>query len=680
VSHDTDKLIRQLSLVAFLMAELRPLTARDIKSNVEGYQEMSDEAFARRFYSDRAELVGLGVPLDSHRDEFTGEELYTLRSERYFLPPLDLDDDELAALQTCLYLLEGRFAYAEPLRLALQNLALGRAGGVGSAPTATAVQVEVRDPDYTPELQGRLGKLEAAISKQRTVRFQYWSIARDDERERTINPYALLPENGTWYVIGLDLGDSVVKSFRVSRIRSEIRFATRRERDFRVPETFDVEEFRGRAEWQFGDLAGEARVAVAPDTAWWVQREYGGPRNRIEDGVFVTAYASLPMLARWILRQEGRAVPLEPSPLRRLVTEGARAARRAHEGPPPDPAAERHVPWHDRSSERQAGPVAPERFGVLQSLLAYLLAACGEERDAVIPASELVERFSIPAELLEEHLSLLNLVNFGGGCYAVYAELNGDEVHVDKELFGDTFRRAPRLTPLEARAIRLALEFVGPMVAAGSRSQLDRVQTKLEEAFGQFDLAQTPTPQAGAEEDLVATLTRAIDRKRLVELEYLKPESTEVETRTIEPYGIERRLPHWYVHTWDVDRDAPRSYRLDRTRTAKLLKERFAPREGFDPSELREATSARIWYSPDVGRWEVEKGALPLVDGAALSERRVGSADWLVGEMLSFRGDAVVLSPPELRKLVATRARELERRLREARSSMPFTVATANRG
>ncbi len=669
MSHDTDKLIRQLSLVAFLMAELRALTARDIKSNVEGYQEMSDEAFARRFYSDRAELWGLGVPLESQRDEFTGEELYTLKSERYFLPPLDLETDELAALQTCLYLLEGRFAYAEPLRLALQNLALGRSAGVlEPAPTVTAVRVEVRDPDYSPELQGRLGKLEAAISKQRTVRFQYWSIARDDEHERTINPYALLPENGTWYMIGLDLEDQTVKSFRVSRIRSEIRFATRRERDFRVPETFDVEEFRGRAEWQFGDIVGEARIAVSSDTAWWVQREYTEPRNRVEDGVFVTAYASLPMLARWILRQEGRAVPLEPSPLRRLVTEGVRAARRVHEGPPPSPASELHVPWVDHSSERQAGPVAPERFGVLQSLLAYLLAACGEEPDAVIESRELIERFSIPAEALEEHLSLLNLVNFGGGCYAVYAELHGDEVHVDKELFGDTFRRAPRLTPLEARAIRLALEFVGPMIAAGSRSPLDRVRAKLEEAFGQFDLAQTPTPQAGAEEDMVATLTRAIDHKRLVELEYLKPESTEVETRTIEPYGIERRLPHWYVHTWDVDRDAPRSYRLDRTRTAKELTTGFAPREGFDPSELSRATSARIWYSPAVGRWEVEKGALPLTDGAALSERPVGSAGWLVGEVLSFRGEAIVLGPPELRALVATRARDLERRFREARA------------
>jgi len=160
VSHDTDKLIRQLSLVAFLMAELRPLTARDIKGNVEGYQEMSDEAFARRFYSDRASSSASACrSIRSAKRTHTGEELYTLRSERYFLPPLELDDDELAALQTSLYLLEGRFAYSEPLRLALQNLALGRPAGVrAAAPTSTAERVEVRDPDYTPELQGRLGK------------------------------------------------------------------------------------------------------------------------------------------------------------------------------------------------------------------------------------------------------------------------------------------------------------------------------------------------------------------------------------------------------------------------------------------------------------------------------------------------------------------------------------------
>ena len=211
MSHDADKLIRQLSLVAFLMAERRPLTARDVKGNVEGYSEMSDEAFARRFYSDRAELTALGVPLTSQRDEFTGEELYTLRSENYFLDQLDLDEDELAALQTALYTLEGKFAYAEPLRLALQNLALGRPG-FRHAPTATAERVRVTAPDYSPELAARLSKLEAAISKQRTIQFRYWSPARDRETERRLNPYALRLDEGLRGrrpLRGIRIGDAI---------------------------------------------------------------------------------------------------------------------------------------------------------------------------------------------------------------------------------------------------------------------------------------------------------------------------------------------------------------------------------------------------------------------------------------------------------------------------------------
>jgi proteasome accessory factor C len=416
MSHDTDKLIRQLSLVAFLMADRRPLTARDIKSSVEGYQEMSDEAFARRFYSDRAELVGLGVPLDSQRDEFTGEELYTLRSERYFLPPLELSDDELAALQTSLYLLEGQFAYAEPLRLALQNLALGRPG-FGEAVTETATRVEVRDPSYSAELAGRLGKLENAITKQRTVRFRYWAAYKDEEEERTVNPYALFPEAGAWYVVGLDLDRQQVRTFRVSRIRGDIRFATRRERDFRLPAEFDVEVFRGRAPWQFGEPLGEAKIQVAPDTAWWIERTYTQDGS-IDDGVFRTTYASLELLAAWVLKQDGRAIPREPKELRARVVAALRLTRDRHEGMPPAIADE--VPLAETEAhERLAGPVVPERFAVLQALLAYLLAECGDEREALIPARELIDRFHIPEEQLEEHLSLLNLVNFGGGCYAV---------------------------------------------------------------------------------------------------------------------------------------------------------------------------------------------------------------------------------------------------------------------
>jgi predicted DNA-binding transcriptional regulator YafY len=657
MSHDTDKLIRQLSLVAFLMAERRPLTARDVQQNVEGYSEMSDEAFARRFYSDRAELQGLGVPLQSQRDEFTGEELYTLRSEQYFLPPLELTDDELAALKTSLHLLEGKFAYAEPLRLALENLSLGRPAFV-EQPTPTARRVKVVDPDYSPDVTpGRLSKLENAISKQRTIKFSYYSIGRDQERERTLNPYALLRESRGWYVVGLDLEDQRIKTFKVSRMRGDIKFATRRERDFRTPAEFDVEEHRLAPDWQIGEQQGVARIHVAPETAWWVERLYGD-HGRVENDVFATPYSNLPHLTTWILRQDGRAAPLEPPELVRDVAESLARIREAHGGPPPEVAAAAAPP--SGVPERPGGPVAPERFAILQALLAYLLAACGEEKSAVVPARELVERFHIPEDQLEEHLSLLNLVNFGGGCYTVYAQLHRDEVQVDKELFGDTFRAAPRLTPLEARAIRLALEFVGPMIAAESHTPLDRVRNKLEETFGQFDVALAADAPGGSEEErLVAVFSAAIGERRLVRFEYLKEGEETPSVRVVEPYELERDLPYWRVHTWDRDRADERSFRLDRMRNADLLSETFEPRPGFEPRGLEGARVARIWYSPGIARFQVERGAQPLQDGAATKEQPVGSSEWLVGEIFSLRGEAVVVEPEDLRSRIAERAAEL---------------------
>jgi proteasome accessory factor C len=664
MSHDTDKLIRQLSLVAFLMAERRPLTARDVKGNVEGYSEMSDEAFARRFYSDRAELTALGVPLHSQRDEFTGEELYTLRSEHYFLDRLDLKDDELAALQTALFYLDGKFAYAEPLRLALQNLALGRPGFL-EAPTSTAERVRVTAPDYSPELAGRLSKLESAISKQRTIKFSYWSPQHDKVSERTLNPFALRLDEGVWYVIGQDLDRDAVRTFRVSRLRSDIRFATRRERDFRLPADFDVEAHRVPRPWQIGEPVGRARIAVHDDTAWWVHRTLSDA-GTLADGVFETAFARLEPLAGWVLRQNGRAVPLEPKALRDLVADGLARLRATHQADLPAIARERRVETPSERGERPAGPIAPERFGVLQSLLAHVLSACGDGRDAEIDADELAARFSIPREELQDTLSLLNLVNFGGGCYTVYAEVDEEAgtVRVDKELYGDVFRRSPKLTPLEARAIRLAIEYVGPTIAAEAHTPLDRVRRKLEETFGQFELAQTPAPLVrDVEEELVRTLSEAAEKRLVVEIEYLKEGDETPTIREVEPYSFERELPVWRVHTWDRTAGGPRTYRLDRMRSARLTKTAFAAREGFDPNYLTEPHLARLWHSPVVARWKVERGARALTDKAALSELPFKTEEWLLSEVLSDAGETIVLEPAHFRAAVAARAKELEREL-----------------
>ena len=172
---------------------------------------------------------------------------------------------------------------------------------------------------------------------------------------------------------------------------------------------------------------------------------------------------------------------------------------------------------------------------------------------------------------------------------------------------------------------------------------------------------------ADPEEELVAVFSQAIDERRLVEIEYLKEGEESASKRVVEPYRLERELPHWYVHTWDTTRGGEKSFRLDRMRSARLTNNRFDPREGFDPQEFRDARAAVILYSPEIARWKVERGARPLADGSAIGERRVGSAEWLVGEILSDRGEAVVIEPAALRPAIAKRARELVEELGVAR-------------
>jgi predicted DNA-binding transcriptional regulator YafY len=194
---------------------------------------------------------------------------------------------------------------------------------------------------------------------------------------------------------------------------------------------------------------------------------------------------------------------------------------------------------------------------------------------------------------------------------------------------------------------------------------LDRVRMKLEETFGQFELTQTPNPQiAEAEADLVATLTQGIRDRCLVEIEYQKEGEQTWSKRVVEPYSLERELPNWRVHTWDRSRDAERSFRLDRMRSAKLTRDSFEPRPAFDPRRLRDARPAKLLYAKGVAaRWAAERGATPLKDGTAIADMPVGSPEWLIGEILSQRGEAVLLEPEEMRDTVATRARELANEL-----------------
>ena len=247
---------------------------------------MGDEAFARRFYADRTELQGLGVPIASVRDEFTGGG--ALQPARGAVLPAAGRPDRRRARRAADQPLPAR----GPVRL--RRAAAPGAAEPGPGPRAgpRPTPGPRRPPSscsarsYTAEVAQRLAKLEQAISKQRTVRFRYWTIThrlrgrahrepvRPVRAERRLvrgrrrpRPRAEEPDRR--------------RTFRVSRIRGEIKFATRRERDFRMPADFNVTAYRDRAPWRL--VADEARrrppSPSRPTPRWLVERRFGALRR-----------------------------------------------------------------------------------------------------------------------------------------------------------------------------------------------------------------------------------------------------------------------------------------------------------------------------------------------------------------------------------------------------------------
>src|ERR1700758_3516429 len=215
MAKDTEKLIRQLSLISYLMAERRPVTAQEIRRDVEGYSVMNEDAFARRFYADRSELEALGIVLTVEKpvDGQVEQETYSLPPENFHLPPIAFTDQELAALHTALHLLDGEFAYAEPLRLALQQISWGRPSPL-SSPEQRTVAPGIPGSAGGHDVSQRLAKIETAIFRRKTIQFDYYTMQRDEVGSRRVDPYQLLFQAHQFYLVGFSHERKAIRVFR----------------------------------------------------------------------------------------------------------------------------------------------------------------------------------------------------------------------------------------------------------------------------------------------------------------------------------------------------------------------------------------------------------------------------------------------------------------------------------
>jgi proteasome accessory factor BC len=676
MAKDTEKLIRQLSLISFLMAERRPVSALEIKQDVEGYSQMNDEAFARRFYADRAELESLGIQLkvDKPAEGYYEAENYSLPPENFYLRAIKFTSEELGALHTALKLLDGEFAYAEPLRLALQQLSWGKPSPHAD-PEERSVALAMTASPGGRELSQRLSKVETAIFRRKTIVFDYYTIGRDARESRKVDPYHLLYRGGQFYLIGHSHERDDMRVFRVSRIRGKVGYASKAEHDFSRSEDFDPRVYANRTDWQLGDPVGTARIWLSDRIDWLALRHFGhaGEVTEAEDGdgvVFETEYADPRQIVSWVLGLGPQARVLEPPELVEEAHERAALVVERHTGEfeAAAPARRRRQPAEEEGDANGKGesPIRPERFARLVTLAGILIDAARESRK--LDVAEMCERLHVSEQELRQDIDVLNVVNFGGGSYVLYAEVQGDTIEVDPEPYGDNFAQPARLLPLEAKALVAAIDLLGDHLPEGSLASARR---KIVKALGQ-DPAEEGlqiTTAKGDDSEVARVVSGAIAGRRLLEIEHYKEELDEFTTRRVEPYKLMNGREGWYVHAWDLGKDGPRSFRLDRIRSATVLDGEFEPREGVEPDmhgwpttgEVPDSRLATVWISPDRARWarEDRRVVQELKDGAVVVEFPYAGHDYLAKEVLKEAGDAVVLEPEEAREAVLQAAEEL---------------------
>jgi proteasome accessory factor B len=303
-----DRMERLTNLLALLLETSRPLSLVEITGELEGMYP--DGLAARRgaFERDKAALREIGVPIESEivpGGEYAGQSRYWIDRARYELADLELDRDEMRALQVAVAATRSA-AGSESAQVALWKLGAGAAGD--AAPVVATM----------PSLPA-LAPLREAVARRSVVRFGY----RDVDRE--VEPYGLLLRDGFWYLVGFDRGRADRRTFRVDRIVGDIEVGdggafARPQIDLRQAVPTDPKLLGVPA-----DSVDDAVVRVSAIRAAAVVREVGEQRvvRRTADGSVEVAVpcANVEAFRSWVLGMMEHAEVLSPDHVRAQVVD-----------------------------------------------------------------------------------------------------------------------------------------------------------------------------------------------------------------------------------------------------------------------------------------------------------------------------------------------------------------------
>jgi len=165
-----------------------------------------------------------------------------------------------------------------------------------------------------------LDDITEAIAHKRGLGISYYTLHRDDQVEREIDPFHLFYQGGAWYVVAYCHVRKDVRTFRVDRIRE----LSIQDRNFERPPKFSFNSYIGSA---WGIMRGQrhsVKVKFLPPISRLIAESQWHPTQETEftaEGhlIFCAEVDGLEEIKRWVISFAEYAEVLEPQELKESI-------------------------------------------------------------------------------------------------------------------------------------------------------------------------------------------------------------------------------------------------------------------------------------------------------------------------------------------------------------------------
>ena len=267
---------------------------------------------------------------------------------------------------------------------------------------------------------------------------------------------------------------------------------------------------------------------------------------------------------------------------------------------------------------------------------------------------EVCARFAITPAELQRDLELLTLyvgVPPYGPERLFHVTIEGGRVfaHLTPAL-----DRPLRLTPDEAVALVVAGQALAEVPGAESEGALARALSKLAGLLGVDPADAVDVDLGTASAPALGVLRAAVDAGRQVEIEHLALGTGERRTRRVDPWHVVHEGGTWYLVGHDHLRGEPRTFRIDRIVSARVLDDPAsapppdATGPGFAPAE----SDPRVTIELDLpAQWVVETYPVESVEvvegGRVRVTMAIATLAFLESLLVRLGPNARVVSAPE---------------------------------